>query len=67
MQFRRTVRAPRTPGGQPYLIFQDELLACDLDDAPDFKWKDPSCTIPCPRFPPSPLSPCSFSSLCYYT
>ena len=42
------VPAPRTPGGQPNLIFQDELLACDLDDAPDFKWKNPSCTIPCP-------------------
>ena len=48
------VAAPRTPGGKPDLIFHHELLACDLDDAPDFKWKDPSCTIPCPHSPPPP-------------
>ena len=44
IQFYRMVPAAGTPSGQPYLIFQDELLACDLDDPPDFKWKNPSCT-----------------------
>ena len=47
------VPVPRS-GAQPHLIFTDELLACDLDDAPDFKWKDPSCTI---SLPPPSLSP----------
>ena len=46
IQFYRMVPAPRIPGAQPYLIFTDELLACDLDDAPDFKWKNPSCIPP---------------------
>ena len=52
MPFYRLVPAPRTPGGQLDLIFRDDLVACDLDNAPDFKWKDPSCIIPCRRLPP---------------
>ena len=62
IQFYRMVPVPRS-GAQPYLVFTDELLACDLDDAPDFKWKNPSCTIPLPPealTPPSLLShPCA--------
>ncbi|KAF8243917.1 hypothetical protein K440DRAFT_611241 [Wilcoxina mikolae CBS 423.85] len=49
--FYRMVPVPLVPGHQPWLMFTDELLACDLDDAPDFKWKNPGsiyriCTLP---------------------
>ena len=57
IQFYRMVPAARTPGGQPYLIFQDELLAYDLDNPPDFKWKNPSCTTFPPAFYPPSSSP----------
>ena len=66
MRLGRMVAAPRTPGGQPNLIFQDVLFACNLDDAPDFKWKDPSGTIPCLRSDPPPPTPYSSSSSLYY-
>ncbi|KAI5812785.1 hypothetical protein BZA77DRAFT_323306 [Pyronema omphalodes] len=37
-------------GNQPILKFTDELLACDLDNPPDYKWKNPGsvyriCTL----------------------
>ena len=44
------VPIPRS-GALPYLIFSHELLACDLDDPPDFKWKNPTCIASLPPFP----------------
>ncbi|TGZ81553.1 actin-like ATPase domain-containing protein [Ascodesmis nigricans] len=42
-----------SPAGEVYphdFIFEDDLMACDLDAAPDFQWKNPSalrriCTV----------------------
>lgn len=50
IRFYRNVPVPLVAGHQPNLKFTDELLACDLDDAPDFKWKNPAsvyriCTL----------------------
>jgi hypothetical protein len=39
MHFYRYVPAN---GNQPDLRFSHELLACDLDNPPDYKWKNPS-------------------------
>ena len=47
MEFFRMVSIPRS-GAPPCLIVSHELLACDLDVPPDFKWKNPSCTASLP-------------------
>lgn len=40
LPFYRTVPVPAIRGMAPYLIFHDELVSCDLDDAPDYQWKN---------------------------
>ncbi|KAF8249243.1 actin-like ATPase domain-containing protein [Wilcoxina mikolae CBS 423.85] len=42
IEFYRLVSIPANPSERPYMMFTDELLACDLDNAPDFKWKNPN-------------------------
>jgi hypothetical protein len=38
LHFSRTLEDPIPDG---HLVFLDDLLACNLDEAPDFKWRDP--------------------------
>ena len=47
--FMRMVQIPDA-GAAPYLRFVDELLSCDLDTAPDYKFRNPNaitnvCTV----------------------
>jgi hypothetical protein len=50
MPFYRMVSIPAVRGLQPYLQFVDELFVCDMDDAPEYKWKNASGTnIPWPK------------------
>lgn len=48
--FHRTLEVSENPDERPSLLFSDDLVACDIDDAPDFKWQNPSavqriCTV----------------------
>jgi len=43
LPFYRTVPVPSIRGMAPYMIFHDELVVCDLDNAPDYQWKNADC------------------------
>jgi len=47
--FSRKVRI--TQGEEPCFVFTSSLYACDLDEAPEYKWQNPNGTL----FPTSPL------------
>lgn len=40
LPFYRTVPVPAIRGMAPYMTFHDELVLCDLDNAPDYQWKN---------------------------
>jgi len=42
MNVYRMVPIPSIRGLQPYLQFVNELFVCDMDDAPDYNWKNPA-------------------------
>jgi len=39
IQLSKIIEDPLNPGD---LVFQDELFACDLEEAPDFMWRNPN-------------------------
>jgi len=50
VSFHRTLEVTGNPDERPSMIFSDDLVACDIDDAPDYKWKNPRvvkriCTV----------------------
>lgn len=40
-EFSRSVVVPTHPSQKPKLMFRSKLMACDLDEAPDYMWKNP--------------------------
>jgi hypothetical protein len=46
ISFYRMVPIPSGRNARPDLKFEDELLACDKDDAPDYSWRIPGGTFP---------------------
>ena len=52
--FDRDVRI--TQGEEPCFVFTSSLYACDLDEAPEYKWQNPNGT-------PSPLPLISFTNI----